>query len=127
MSTDITVTPIAGALGAEIGGVDLADLDDATVAAIRAVWLEHLVVFFRDQTLDSDEFLAFARRMAFVVAAPDVTIEPDALIAWARDEMANYKVPRLVEVVAELPVNATGKVVKDELRARAGLADRSAP
>jgi acyl-coenzyme A synthetase/AMP-(fatty) acid ligase len=41
--------------------------------------------------------------------------------------MANYKVPRRVEVVAELPVNATGKVVKDELRARVGLADRSAP
>jgi acyl-CoA synthetase (AMP-forming)/AMP-acid ligase II len=65
--------------------------------------------------------------MAFVVAAPGAAIEPDVLIAWARDEMANYKVPRRVEVVAELPVNATGKVVKDELRARVGLADRSAP
>ena len=31
--------------------------------------------------------------------------------------MANYKVPRVVEVVDELPINATGKVVKDELRA----------
>jgi acyl-CoA synthetase (AMP-forming)/AMP-acid ligase II len=65
--------------------------------------------------------------MAFVVAAPGAAVEPDVLIAWARDEMANYKVPRRVEVVAELPVNATGKVVKDELRARVGLADRSAP
>ena len=34
--------------------------------------------------------------------------------------MANYKVPRRVELVDELPVNATGKVVKDELRARVG-------
>ena len=33
--------------------------------------------------------------------------------------MANYKVPRVVELVDALPVNATGKVVKDELRARA--------
>ena len=52
--------------------------------------------------------------MAFVVGA----VDSDALIAWARNEMANYKVPRRVEVVDALPVNATGKVVKDELRAR---------
>ena len=39
------------------------------------------------------------------------------IIEWARDEMANYKVPRSVEFVDALPVNATGKVVKDELRA----------
>jgi len=56
----ITVTPIAGALGAEIGSVDLAELDDETVAEIRAAWLRHLVVFFRDQQLDSDAFVAFA-------------------------------------------------------------------
>ena len=44
--------PIAGALGAEISGVDLAtDLADETVAEIRRAWLEHLVVFFRDQSL----------------------------------------------------------------------------
>jgi acyl-CoA synthetase (AMP-forming)/AMP-acid ligase II len=65
--------------------------------------------------------------MAFVVAAPGATLEPDALIAWARDEMANFKVPRRVEILTELPLNATGKVVKDDLRARAGLADRGAP
>ena len=68
----ITVTPIAGALGAEIGGVDLADLDDEIVAEIRAAWLEHLVVFFRDQTLDSDQFLAFARRIGEPVEYPFV-------------------------------------------------------
>jgi len=56
--------------------------------------------------------------MAFVVPAPGETIDPADVIAWARDEMANYKVPRAVEIVDELPLNATGKVVKDELRAR---------
>ncbi|MFD9072746.1 FadD3 family acyl-CoA ligase [Streptomyces lasiicapitis] len=40
----------------------------------------------------------------------------DDLIAWARREMANYKVPREVEFVPELPRNASGKVVKGELR-----------
>lgn len=62
MARELKVTRIAGCLGAEIGGVDLArDLDDATVAAIRRTWLEHGVVFFRDQALDEAEFLAFAR------------------------------------------------------------------
>lgn len=57
--------------------------------------------------------------MAFVVARPGERLSPDELIAWARGEMANYKVPRRVEVVDALPLNATGKVLKDELRARA--------
>ncbi len=57
--------------------------------------------------------------MAFVVPAAGASIDPDELIAWARDAMANYKVPRAVEIVDDLPVNATGKVEKDVLRARA--------
>ena len=56
---------------------------------------------------------------AFVVLEPGPPIEPEEIIEWARDEMANYKVPRTVEFLDSLPVNATGKVVKDELRARA--------
>ena len=56
---------------------------------------------------------------AFVVLEPGPPIEPEEIIEWARDEMANYKVPRTVEFIDSLPVNATGKVVKDELRARA--------
>jgi acyl-CoA synthetase (AMP-forming)/AMP-acid ligase II len=57
--------------------------------------------------------------MAFVVVAPGAVLEPDELIAWSRDAMANYKVPRAVELVEELPVNAAGKVEKETLRARA--------
>ncbi len=55
--------------------------------------------------------------MAFVVLSGDVSGEE--IMAWSRDEMANYKVPRVVEIVDELPVNATGKVVKEALRRRA--------
>jgi acyl-CoA synthetase (AMP-forming)/AMP-acid ligase II len=58
--------------------------------------------------------------MAFVVPTPGDPPDPDAIIAWARGEMANYKVPRTIALLDALPVNATGKVVKDELRARAG-------
>jgi alpha-ketoglutarate-dependent taurine dioxygenase len=69
----IAVAPIAGALGAEIEGVDLAaDLRDETVAEIRRAWLEHLVVFFRDQQLTPDRFLAFARRIGEPVEYPFV-------------------------------------------------------
>jgi acyl-CoA synthetase (AMP-forming)/AMP-acid ligase II len=56
--------------------------------------------------------------MAFVVLTAGGPIEPTEIIEWARGEMANYKVPRAVEFIDALPLNATGKVVKDELRAR---------
>ncbi len=52
--------------------------------------------------------------MAFVVVSGEIS--PDELIGWSRDQMANYKVPRVVQLVEELPLNATGKVMKDVLR-----------
>ncbi|HVW81849.1 MAG TPA: FadD3 family acyl-CoA ligase [Mycobacteriales bacterium] len=57
--------------------------------------------------------------MAFVVLHEGASAAPDELIAWCRDHMANYKAPRRVEIVEALPLNATGKVMKEELRARA--------
>ncbi|GGU89171.1 3-[(3aS,4S,7aS)-7a-methyl-1,5-dioxo-octahydro-1H-inden-4-yl]propanoyl:CoA ligase [Streptomyces filipinensis] len=55
---------------------------------------------------------------AFVVRRPGSPLTADDLIAWSRREMANYKVPRAVEFVRELPRNASGKVVKGVLRGR---------
>jgi acyl-CoA synthetase (AMP-forming)/AMP-acid ligase II len=57
--------------------------------------------------------------MAYVVPASGRSVDPDAIIGWARERLANYKVPRHVVAVAELPINASGKVMKNELRARA--------
>ena len=57
--------------------------------------------------------------MAFVVLRPGSTMTGPDIVDWARAEMANYKAPRIVEIVDELPLNATGKVVKDQLRERA--------
>jgi taurine dioxygenase len=69
----IGVAPISGALGAEIRGVDLrAELGDETVSEIRRAWLEHLVVFFRDQLLAPAQLLAFARRIGEPVEYPFV-------------------------------------------------------
>ena len=57
--------------------------------------------------------------MAFVVPATGAEPDPAEIISWARREMANYKAPRHVEVVDDLPVNASGKVLKQVLRDRA--------
>lgn len=72
------VAPIAGALGAEIRGVDLAsDLDDEVVAEIRRAWLEYHVVVFRKQPLGADDYLAFARRIGDPIEYPFVPGLPD--------------------------------------------------
>ncbi len=56
---------------------------------------------------------------AFVVAAPGCEPDPEELMSWCRARMANYKVPRQVWVVDELPLNASNKVRKPDLRIRA--------
>jgi HIP---CoA ligase len=53
---------------------------------------------------------------AYVVLRPDARAEPAEIIAWCRQNMANYKVPRHVEIVGVLPINAAGKVQKFALR-----------
>lgn len=62
--TRIRIEPLSAALGAEISGVDLSSpLDDSLVAELRAAFLAHLVIFFRDQSLTPEQFLGFARTM----------------------------------------------------------------
>ena len=56
--------------------------------------------------------------VAFVVPAAGARLTEAEVVAYARDRMANYKVPDRVELVDALPVNATGKVLKVELRGR---------
>ena len=69
----LDIRPLSGAIGAEIFGVDLAqELDAETVAAIRKVWLDHLVIFFRDQDLPPPRLLALARRFGEPIEYPFV-------------------------------------------------------
>jgi acyl-CoA synthetase (AMP-forming)/AMP-acid ligase II len=63
--------------------------------------------------------------MAFVVPAAGTSPDPAALIAWARDTMANFKVPRELRIVEALPMNASNKVLKIELREWATTAGAS--
>ncbi|MEE6164456.1 MULTISPECIES: FadD3 family acyl-CoA ligase [unclassified Mycolicibacterium] len=60
---------------------------------------------------------------AFVVRGENpgaAVISADELLAWSRERMAGYKVPRYLEFLDELPLNATGKVMKDRLETRLG-------
>jgi len=69
----VNITRIAGALGAELDGVDLSKpLSAASVAAIRQALLDHQVIFLRDQQLSPEQFLAFARTMGQPVEYPFV-------------------------------------------------------
>jgi taurine dioxygenase len=63
---------IAGALGAEIHGINLAAASDDAILAIRKAWLEHLVVFFRGQDLTPAQFMGFARRIGRPIEYPFV-------------------------------------------------------
>ena len=58
--------------------------------------------------------------MAFVVTTAGASPSPDTLVAWAREQMANFKAPARVRVVDALPMNASNKVLKTELREWAG-------
>ncbi|MFM8530385.1 MAG: AMP-binding protein, partial [Ilumatobacteraceae bacterium] len=53
---------------------------------------------------------------ADVVPKAGQQVDPDEVVAWSREQMANYKVPRAVHVLEALPVNASGKVLKYALR-----------
>jgi taurine dioxygenase len=73
----IAVRRLAGALGAEISGVDLsAALSDQTIAEIRAALNQHQVIFFRDQTLTPDQHKAFGRRFGNLNIHPYVSGMP---------------------------------------------------
>ena len=75
----LEVSPLTGTIGAELRGVNVSgDLDAETVAAIRRALLENKVVFFRDQTLDYEAQVAFARRFgSLTLGHPTIQSPPD--------------------------------------------------
>ena len=86
---------------------------NAYPAEIEGFLLEHPAVEQAAVIGVPDERLGQVGK-AFVVAKGEVTAEE--LISWSRDRMAGFKVPRFVEFLDALPLNATGKVQKDQLR-----------
>lgn len=71
MST-LEVSPLTGALGAEIYGVDIGkNLADETIAELRKALLEFGVIFFRDQNIDAEQQKTFARRFGPIFIHPN--------------------------------------------------------
>ena len=101
----ISVKPFAGAMGAEIEGVDLANLDDAIFDELYAAWLRHHVVVLRDQKITPDQQIAFAHRFGEIHHHPymkgmedfpdilEIVKEPDSSYtfgsSWHTDQMFN--------------------------------------
>ncbi len=93
-NTHIEVSPIAGALGAEIGGVDVSrDLDAAVIAEIRQALLDHGVIFFRNQTIDVEQHKAFTRRFGEIFIHPNYKgVSADPEIVDIRREPGDKKI-----------------------------------
>jgi acyl-CoA synthetase (AMP-forming)/AMP-acid ligase II len=88
---------------------------NAYPAEIEGFLLEHPAVAQVAVIGTPDERLGEVGK-AFVVPRPGCSLSETDLIAWARERMAGYKVPRTVEFRDTLPLNASGKVMKTELR-----------
>ena len=93
-NSHVEIFPIAGALGAEIGGVDVAqDLDDAVISEIRQALLDYGVIFFRDQELDRDRHKAFTRRFGEIFVHPNYKgVSADPEIVDIRREPGDRKI-----------------------------------
>ncbi len=120
----IEARPIAGALGAEIDGVDLARLDDETFEAIHDVWLEYLVIFFRDQEITPAQQVAFAERFGEIHFHPylkGLDEQPEVLevvrnpgdsytfgSVWHTDQMFNPKPAKATMLYAKETPSAGG-------------------
>jgi taurine dioxygenase len=75
----IEVRPIAGALGAEIHGVDMAeDIGPEVVGEVRQALLDHLVIFLREQTVTPQQQVAFARKFGEPIEYPQLKGLPEA-------------------------------------------------
>lgn len=86
---DLTILPMTPTIGAEIEGVDLTrPLSEATVSALRQALLDWKVLFFRDQVIDTEQHLAFARRFGPLEVHPFAPQKPGypEVLAITHDE-----------------------------------------
>ena len=92
-----------------VGGFNVYPAEVESVLSVHSAVVHIAVVGM------SDERLGEVGR-AFVVRTPGDRTTAEELIAWARERMANFKVPRSVEFLDELPMTPSGKVQKHRLR-----------
>jgi taurine dioxygenase len=132
-SEPIQVIPTGAALGAEVSGVDLKNLDELQFAALERAWHEHQVVLVRGQTLADADLVAFSRRFGnldlapvqetgrrFVEGIPEIYIVSNVLVngepigslgageaVWHTD-MSYLDVPPMASMLHALEVPASG-------------------
>ena len=92
----LEVTPLAGALGANVTGVDLSrslnDVDDGSVAEIRRALLDYLVISFPGQELTPTSLVAFARRLGEPLAYPQLQGLPEEPLVTAVTKLEHERV-----------------------------------
>jgi taurine dioxygenase len=136
----IRVAPLTGSLGAEVEGVDLADVDDDLFTELHRAFLAHKVLFFRDQPLSPASHVAFGRRWGdlevhpFIRGHPEhpeilvlesTAEKPDAAQSWHSD-VTFRPCPSLGSILRGRVVPPVGgdTVWADMERAYEGLSDR---
>ena len=82
---EIEFRPLSDALGAEVVGVDVADdLSEQTISEIRAGWLQHNILLFRNQEMTMEQQRAFTQRFGVLTSSPTSRIRwpdhPDVLV-----------------------------------------------
>jgi taurine dioxygenase len=85
----IRVEPLTGTIGAEIGGVDLREVDDEALAELQRAWLDHKVLFFRDQDLTPAQHVAYAARFGELEVHPftnNLTDQPEIIVLESTPE-----------------------------------------
>ena len=70
MTNPVTVTASDGALGAEVTGVDVKEIDDRLFRTVHEAWLAHQVLLFRDQRLRDEDLITFSSRFGTLEHAP---------------------------------------------------------
>lgn len=133
------VRPLSPTIGAELHGVDLARLDDATFADVRRAWLEYKVIFLRDQVCDARQQMDFARRFGALEVHPflPANAQHDEIIRFEKgDDTPGYEnlwhsdvswreVPSLGSVLRciEAPPRGGDTLFADMIAAYEGLPD----
>lgn len=84
-------------------------------AEVEATLIEHTSVL-EAAVVGERDASDVLRPIAFVIPAPEASVDPDELTAWCRDRLAGYKRPKRYEIVSELPKTATGKIQRYKLR-----------
>ena len=70
MATNLKITPINGPLGAEICGINLANISDSEFEAIHLAWLDNCVILLRGQELTDQDLINFSKRLGTLDFAP---------------------------------------------------------